>query len=159
MAVTVNIHQDEIDLYFRSPAGPVYQWAHDITEAVRNAAVRKAPRDTGLLASTIEMTVRTYGALQLKGTVGSRLDYATYFMTGTGIYGPKKRPIKPVTKKVLRFKPRGGVHPVRRGTGGTSPERRGPWVFAKQVKGMPKKPFLIEALEEVLPGRVRVFDL
>lgn len=157
--MTVNIHADEIQAYMRTPAGPVYRWAHDMTEAVRNAAVRRAPRDTGALAASIEATLRTYGALQLKGRVGSRLHYASYHMTGTGIYGPKKRPIRPVTKKVLRFKPGRGGGPSRRGVGGTSPERRGPWVFARQVRGMPKNPFLIEALEEVLPGRVRVFEL
>lgn len=45
-----------------------------------------------------------------------------YLEEGTGIYGPKKRPITPVRAKALRFTINGNV------------------VFAKSVKGMPAQP-------------------
>nr|PZN62466.1 MAG: hypothetical protein DIU58_12340 [Sphaerobacter thermophilus] len=55
-------------------------------------------------------------------TVQSTAKYAIYHQRGTGIYGPKKRPIKPVKAKALRIPVRGG-----------SP------IFSKQVAGTPKR--------------------
>jgi hypothetical protein len=58
--------------------------------------------------------------------------YARWVHNGTGIYGPRHRPIKPKRAKALRFKGR------RFGKSG--------WVYARQVKGMKPNPFLEDAL-------------
>lgn len=154
MTVRVNVNTAEIERIFHSPAGPVFRHVVDITEQVRNAAVRRAPRDTGALAASIEAVVNVYGN-DIIGHIGSRLDYALYQHEGTGIYGPKHRVIRPVSKKVLKFRPGRGFGPLQRGVTRPSPERRGPYIFAKYVKGTQKNPFLVDALEQVLPGRVR----
>lgn len=154
MTVRVNVNEAEIARIFYSPAGPVFEYVQDKTERVRNAAVRKAPRDTGALAASIEATVNLYGT-RIVGRVGTRLQYGLYQHEGTGIYGPKRAPIRPVSAKALRFKPGRSIGPSRRGARGSSPEARGGWVFAKYVRGTPPNPFLVDALEEVMPGLVR----
>jgi hypothetical protein len=53
--------------------------------------------------------------------------HGTYLEKGTGIYGPKGRPIKPVTKKALYWP--GAPHPV------------------KEVKGMKAKPIIGPTIE------------
>lgn len=56
-----------------------------------------------------------------------------YHETGTGIYGPKKRPIVPVKAKVLHFKINGKD------------------VFAKSIKGIKKNPVLMNAAQAKRP--------
>ena len=55
-------------------------------------------------------------------------EYGTYLETGTGIYGPKKKPIKPVNKKALYGE--GLPHPV------------------KQVKGMKPQPIIKPTIDK-----------
>jgi len=154
VTVRVNVNTAAIEALFLSPTGPVFRHVAEVTERVRNAAVRRAPRDTGALATSIEATVAVYGQT-IVGRVGSRLEYAAYQHEGTGIFGPRHEVIRPVSAKALKFKPGRPIGPSRRGGRGSSPERRGGYVFAKFVKGTPPNPFLVDALEEVLPGRVR----
>lgn len=52
-----------------------------------------------------------------------------YHETGTGIYGPKKRPIVPINAKALHFKVNGKD------------------VFAKSIKGIKKNPVLMNAAQ------------
>lgn len=54
----------------------------------------------------------------------------SYIHEGTGIYGPRRRPIRPRRKKVLRFTVRGQPEPV----------------FATSVKGIRPNPYLRKAL-------------
>ncbi|KYG90793.1 hypothetical protein A0U40_17855 [[Bacillus] sp. KCTC 13219] len=60
-------------------------------------------------------------------------EVGAYHETGTGIYGPKKRPIRPVKAKVLRFK------------------FNGKEVFARSVKGIKKNPVLLNAVNAKMP--------
>lgn len=154
MTVRVDVNTAAIEEVFLSPSGPAFRHVQNVTERVRNVAVRITPRDTGALAASIEATVAVYGT-SIVGRVGSRLEYAYYVHEGTGIHGPKGRVIRPVSKKVLRFKPSRPHGPFPAGRRGTSPERRGGWVYARYVKGTPRNAYLVDALEEVLPGRVR----
>lgn len=59
------------------------------------------------------------------------MHYGEYLETGTGIYGPKKKPIKPVNKKALYWE--GLPHPV------------------KQVKGMKPQPIIKPTVEHFRP--------
>ncbi len=54
-------------------------------------------------------------------TVSSPKSYAIYHQKGTGIYGPKKRPIRPTKAKALRIPTQGGA------------------LFRRSVKGTPKR--------------------
>jgi hypothetical protein len=152
---TFRINQAVVDELLRGGSGPVVRHIDDITQAVRNEAVRNVKRDTGALAASIEPTVNVYGKLVV-GRVGTPLFYARYLHEGTGIYGPKHTPIRPVTAKALRFKPGRMIGPLPAGQSGTSPEDRGGFVFARSVKGVPPHPFLVEAFERACPYPVRV---
>lgn len=156
MAVHVDVNTAAIQEVFLSPSGPAFRHVQNVTERVRNEAVRRAPRDTGALAASTEATVAVYGT-SIIGRVGSRLEYAIYVNEGTGIHGPKKRVIRPVSAKVLKFRPSRAHGPFQRGArGNVSPEKRGPYIYAAYVKGSPKNAYLVDALETVLPGRVNV---
>lgn len=149
------INRAEMNRLLYSQAGPVVKHITTVCRSVRSEAVRRAPRDTGKLATSLDFTVNVYGT-KVVGRVGTSLDYAAYVHDGTGIYGPRKRPITPVSAKVLRFRPGIMVGPLPRGKRGPSPERRGAWVFAKSVKGMPARPFLLEALIARSPYPVQI---
>ncbi|MEV4122924.1 HK97 gp10 family phage protein [Micromonospora sp. NPDC049645] len=152
---TFRINQAVVDELLRGRSGPVVRHVEDICNAVRNEAVRNVQRDTGALAASLESTVNVHGRLVV-GRVGSSLHYARYIHDGTGIYGPKQRPIVPVTAKALRFKPGRMIGPLPAGKRGTSPEDRGDWIFARSVKGVPPHPFLVEAFERACPYPIRI---
>ena len=155
MMSTFRVNQQVVDELLRGRSGPVVRHIQDICDAVASEAKRNVKRDTGILAASIEPTVNVYGRLVV-GRVGSPLEYARYLHEGTGIYGPKGKPIVPVTAKALRFKPGRMIGPLPAGQRGTSPEDRGEWVFARSVKGIPPHPFLVEALERISPYPVRI---
>jgi hypothetical protein len=152
---TFRVNQAVVDELLRGRSGPVVRHIQDICDAVTAEAARNVKRDTGALAASIEPTVNVYGKIVV-GRVGTPLEYARYLHEGTGIYGPKGTPIRPVTAKVLRFKPGRMIGPLPKGQAGSSPENRGGWVFARSVKGIPPHPFLVEALERACPYPVRV---
>jgi hypothetical protein len=62
--------------------------------------------------------------------IGTPLRRARWIHDGTGIYGPRRTPIRPTRAKRLVFKPKGSKRIV----------------FAKSVKGMKANPFLKDAL-------------
>lgn len=79
--------------------------------------------DTGGLRSSWSVRQRS-----AKGfSVASHKAYAIFHQGGTGVFGPRKKPIKPKAAKVLAFK----------GPSGT--------IFAKSVKGSPKRRMVPES--------------
>ena len=144
------INRTEYNRFLYSPAGGVMAAFRDQGNAVRNHAARNTPVDTGQHRASIEVTQARVGST-IVTRVGSPLQTFVYLEKGTGIYGPKHARIKPVSKKVLRFQPGRKKGPSRRGRRGTSPEKRGGWVYAKSVKGSPGHHMLVNALKEVTP--------
>jgi hypothetical protein len=116
------------------------------TQAKRNLGGIGGPKriDTGRLrASIATQVVRRNGDPAV--LVGTNVNYALAVHDGTGIYGPKGRPIKPRHGKFLRFKakPGGksqppGKKPKKKGSGG--------YVYARSAKGMQRNQFLKNAL-------------
>lgn len=101
------------------------------TQAKRNLGGIGGPKriDTGRLrASVATQLVNRAGSFVV--LVGTNVKYARWVHDGTGIYGPLHRPIKPRTKKFLRFKP----------------SKKSKYVYARQVKGMKPNRFLLNAL-------------
>lgn len=137
----VDLHQSTIDA---ATAAAGQRWGHRIGRRVTNAAKAHCPVDEGRLRASIDYTVDTSTSGRTVVTVGSPLDYAEYFHTGTGIHGPKGTPIVPVSRKALKFRYAGPG-----GSAAVAKERRG-WVFAKSVKGIEPNPFLIDGLRDVL---------
>lgn len=84
---------------------------------------------TGDTRRSITSRVVPLGA-GVEGIVGTNKKHAPYLEHGTGIYGPHKTPIVPVTKKALAWKGRDGATIVRR-----------------SVKGMVARPFLKPAFD------------
>lgn len=60
-------------------------------------------------------------------------EVGVYHEEGTGIYGPKKRPIVPTTAQALRFS-----------IGGNT-------IFAKSIKGMPARPIIEPTVDKRWP--------
>jgi hypothetical protein len=128
--VAVKIILDHVALFelLRSPTGAVARDAKKRGDRVQELARLLAPKRTGRLAASIRVRL----VPRLSGVaveVGSSLDYALYQHEGTGIYGPRHRPIRPTGRLgVLVF------------------EHHGVRVYARQVSGARPTKFLEHAL-------------
>jgi hypothetical protein len=88
--------------------------------------------DTGHLRSSVQVQLRQYGAGKPAVRIGTNVRYARWVHDGTGLYGPRRRLIRPKRAKVLRFSGR------RYGKTG--------YIYARHVKGMKPNAFLEDAL-------------
>lgn len=87
--------------------------------------------NTGILRSSIQVQlVQTPGPPRVR--IGTNRRYARWVHDGTGVYGPKKMPITPKTKKALKFTT--ATYGIKR------------TIVVRQVKGMKKNEFLKDAL-------------
>lgn len=111
---------------------------------VLNLAISKCPVDEGRLRGSLTLEMRNEGGLPV-ARVGSNLGYAKAVHDGTGIYGPTGNVIRPVSSSVLRW-------PVKNNSGSGSRRYKGgqtaDYAFAKYVRGVPGRPFLLDALRE-----------
>ena len=89
--------------------------------------------DTGLLRTSVQVRLMDTAGITTKVRVGTNRRYARWVHDGTGIYGPRKVPIKPRSAKALKFKA---------GYGGGGKKT----IYARTVKGMKKNEFLKDAL-------------
>ncbi len=71
----------------------------------------------------------------LEKTVASSANYAEYVNSGTGLYGPNKRLIRPTTKKVLKFTPNKGKF-------------KGMEIFTPYSKGIKPNKFVERSMEK-----------
>jgi len=85
--------------------------------------------DTGRLRASIT-TVLVSRSGTPAVVVGTNVSYARWVHDGTGLYGPRRRMIRPVNAEVLRFRPKSVQG----------------YVYARQVRGMVANPFLAKAL-------------
>lgn len=120
---------------------------------VVSRAKQNVPRKTFNLHRTIrvdEVDEQRQTVRVVAGATNGKVGYAQYVEYGTGIYGPKGRPIVPVRKKFLRFPAKGSA--TRKSGNLTSAQQKagGGFVFVKSVKGMRPRPYLIPAAEEVI---------
>lgn len=148
--VTVTTNQAAMYQFLYGPTGWGVRWTRRAGDQVRNAAVRRAPRDTGTLANSITTSTSVFPGFVV-ATIGSNLNYALYRHEGTGIYGPTGNVIRPVRARALRFQARGFIGPLRPGQRAAAPGQGG-YVFAKFVRGTPGSHYLTDALDEVLGG-------
>jgi phage gpG-like protein len=91
-------------------------WAPNAPITIEIKGSSRPGIDTGKLRNSITADEATPVSIR----VGTNLNYARWFQEGTGIYGPRGEPIRPVRAKALAF----GGH------------------FFKSVKGQPPRPFL-----------------
>lgn len=114
--------------------GVVYRDLVTRAQRVTNRAKTLAPVDNGRLKASIRWEIHQAADGTPYAKVGSDLTYALYVHEGTGIYGPRRRPIRPVRARFLRFRPRGSST----------------YVYARSVRGVRKRPFLTDALAEAV---------
>lgn len=158
MPVTVSIDQRAVTAFLTGAQGPVVRGVADVCRRVANEGKRRCPVDEGRLRASIDWAVTTHGTTIL-GTVGTDVDYAVYVHEGTGLYGPRKRLIRPVSARALSWVPRTGGQGSRTGgqgsrTGGRKTARETRRVTVRYTRGMRPRPFLREALEAVSPWPV-----
>lgn len=136
VAVTITIKTRNIARLFANPNGQPARRMLRLAKKVEAQAKRnlKANVDTGQLRASVTSEVTIRGGVPV-GRVGTNLKHGLYLHEGTGIYGPRKRPITPKRGKYLVFRPKRG-----RGIRGNR------LVFARSVKGMKPNPYLRNAL-------------
>lgn len=140
MAVArVVINDAALSRLLRGQDGAVVKAMADVGRKVSNEAKRRCPVDEGRLRASITSTTQVEGNLVVT-RVGTPVEYALYVHNGTGIYGPSGMPITPKRgtgrlghRAALRWVPRGGEA-----------------VYAFWVRGVKGRPFLTDALREVL---------
>lgn len=141
--VRVQVNQAEYRRLTQSPAGPVVRQANRIGRMTVNGAKRNVRVDDGHLRASIDHTVEVRpGRVIMRA--GSPLQYGLYLEVGTGLYGPKRRVIRPVSAKFLRFE-------VKESAGKVSAKGRRPVVFAKFVRGVKGDRWLTRAFEDACP--------
>jgi hypothetical protein len=129
----VTLHRMAIARFLYEPTGPVHQKVAEIvrrTEAIAKATIRV---DTGRARNTGKSSVTAVPGAVI-GRVEFTAHYARYLHDGTGIYGPRGRPITP--KRALVFRVGGQL------------------VFARQVRGIRGDKFLVNALKAASPWPV-----
>lgn len=85
------------------------------------------------------------------------VDYAGFIHDGTGIFGEKKRPIKPKHGDFLVFLKDGRPNPTTP-DGWKKEHAAGNVVFAKEVQGIEGEPFLADGLYEAWKDADEVFN-
>lgn len=146
--VRVRINQAEYVRLTQSAAGPVVRQAEQIKRRTVNGAKRNVKVDDGHLRSSIDGNVTVYpGRVVMRA--GSPLDYGLYLHEGTGLYGPKKRvirPLNPAKTKALRFEVKTAGHGGRVLAKGNRLV-----VFAKFVRGIKPDKWLVRAFRDACP--------
>ncbi|SNT13877.1 hypothetical protein SAMN05443665_101729 [Actinomadura meyerae] len=134
MAARVRINQAALNHMLRGRGGPVDEHVRTLTRRTETLGKRNIRVDTGRTRASIHSNVRTRGTLVI-GWVGTRSKVGLWLHEGTGVYGPRGRPIRPKNGRFLVFTPKGasGV------------------VFAREVKGVKGDEWLVRALREAVP--------
>jgi hypothetical protein len=115
-----------------APGGIVYKGARTVGTAVQAAATRLAPVDSGRLRQSGDTEVITrQDAAVARVSFSAR--HALPVHEGTGIYGPRRRPIVPRRARVLSWWDR----------------RSGGRRFARSVRGMRPRRFLTRGTQLV----------
>jgi hypothetical protein len=153
----IEINESAVAELLTGPTGPIFRQVENWTTRTTTLAKTRTPVDEGRLRASLQGTVRVEG-LRVIGRSGSDVEYARYVHDGTGVFGPRGTPIVPVTAKALVFEPGRMMGPLPRGVRGrVTGAARGEnskWaglVVTKSVKGSPPNPFLLSALEDVVP--------
>jgi len=105
----------------------------NIAQEIVGEVRKRSPALTGNNRRSVEMDAPKKESRRVFTTSG----YGGFLEIGTGIYGPKKKPIVPKRAKMLAWKGPGGV-----------------WRFARSVKGRRPTPYFRPAFEAV-KGRMK----
>lgn len=154
MPVRVHIDQAAVNRALTGPDGAVTRLVEDTCRRVLNEAKRRCPVDEGRLRASLQSSVTVEAGPRVIGRVGTDVEYGVYVHFGTGLYGPKRQLIRPVTAKAMTWIPRTKGQGAKRG--GRKTKRDTTRVFARYTRGMHPNPFLVEALAAVVPWPVEI---
>lgn len=142
--ITTTFNAAELRALLESPTGPVADDLRRRGQRVLNRARTLIRVDTGRARASLTMVLMK-DANGLFVRVGSPYEYVRYLNDGTGIYGPRGTPIRPVSARFLRWPAvnNSGSGP-RRYVGGATAQ----YIFARQVRGIKGDRFLERALHE-----------
>lgn len=128
VSVSVTVNKRELERLIRRSPAVASATVKGRTDALRDDVVRRMPRRSGDTGRKTKAVMRGpyEGAVEIPEVPGR------YLIEGTGIYGPKRRYIVPVTKSVLAWR-QGGV-----------------WVFARRVRGIKPNSFAADAARAAL---------
>lgn len=129
MSIRVDIHDGNVHEFLTSPEGPIYRKVDQVRRQALAVAQINAPVREGRLRASGASSINVVG-LQVIGRVEFTVDYAIYVHEGHGVIRPKK-----------------GQYLVFRGRGGRL-------VYAKEVRAVAGRPFLVDALKTVSPWPV-----
>jgi hypothetical protein len=142
--VHVTINTGNMLWFLTSPAGPIVRTVTTYTRRTLNAGRAGAPVDTGLGRAAMNSSVSVAA-----GKVIGRVFLPTHLWfqaLGTGIYGPRGTPIRPKHGPFLVWEARNG---------GDKPGGRN-LIFAREVRGVPRNDWMIDALRASCPWPVNV---
>lgn len=140
MTITVRFqsHPGELEALLTGPSGGVVQDLQRRGNRVLNLARTLAPVRKGILRGSLTtepINVGGHPAIR----IGTNLDYAIHVHEGTGIYAGHGM----ITPKRGQFM----VWPNDGRGGRYAGGKTKAFVFARQTRGMPGRPFLLKALE------------
>jgi hypothetical protein len=140
------VNQDQLYALLAGQQGPVWNQMLRIGNEIQNVAKAKVPVDNGRLRNSIKYEMRTEKKMPVV-YVGTKVKYAIFVHNGTGVHGPKGTPITPKTKQFLSWRVRNTS-----GTKARYAKKKGKTVyaFAKKVQGVRPRPFLTDAMQQVL---------
>ncbi len=150
--VRVHLHDAQIERLFM---GKIRREVLKVVREGHRLSKFSTPRHTRELVNALGYDVDRIGAPDgyLRGWWGTRypVKHAMWVHDGTGIYGPKRTPIRPRRAKLLVFRPYRLIGPVKSGKRGLIPKKYGRRTVAvAQVRGMPRTPFLTEPFKVVM---------
>lgn len=109
---------------------------------IENDAKRRSPVDLGHNKNRISTEVKASGAAgRIKAKIFTESGYGGFLEVGTGVHGPKGRPIKPKRGRFLVWKDR----------------RTKKLIFAKQVRGVKAQPYIVPSV--IANKRTLISDL
>lgn len=118
-----------------APSGVVGREIVRVTNRVRTEIVRRNKVRTGRMRAGWATRITTRGD-QVVGEVYNDVFYTDYHVWGTGIYGPRGVPIRPTTRRFMRFQ---------------TSRSGGDWVYAEEVSGIRPDPWVREGLRAGSP--------
>ena len=123
-------------------------------QGVVQAKTRAQPfSKTRHLSQTIRRGTITETSAEIRAGGQNGVGYAGWVERGTGIYGPRHRPIVPRKAKVLAWRTGVAGGPTLT-LAGRSRIRKGVelagWAFAKSVRGRPATPYLVPGFQQAV---------
>lgn len=108
--MTVKIRRAGIKEFTRKEIG---DFVADLGKHVERAAQTKSPKFTRKLSKSIKTGKVTFRGDTASVRISTDTGYGLYPELGTGIYGPKRKIIRPKRAPFLVFQPRGLDHVIR----------------------------------------------